>query len=187
MALSRDEGFALAFASALILFAYSRTESGAAAISSATETVGEAVNTVTDSITSAVRGIRNRNPGNIRKNATKWQGLAAEQNDPAFFQFASMAYGVRAIAKILQTYQEAYGLDTVRKIINRWAPASENDTGAYVSYVAGRMDVSADMPIDVNDEGTMYNLIRAIIAQENGAIPARFVTDSDVFAGIDLA
>ena len=49
------------------------------------------------------RGIRNNNPLNIRRSATRWQGAREEQKDKSFVQFKSMAYGYRAAWKILQT------------------------------------------------------------------------------------
>lgn len=51
------------------------------------------------------RGERNNNPGNIR-HGSKWQGLSAEQTDKDFCQFISPEYGIRAIYKLLQTYQK---------------------------------------------------------------------------------
>jgi len=81
------------------------------------------------------RGVRNHNPGNIRRSSDPWQGLAAEQTDPAFFQFISAAYGIRALVKTLITYQDKHGLQTVAEIISRWAPSSENNTGSYISAV----------------------------------------------------
>ena len=45
-----------------------------------------------------------------------------------------MAYGYRAVWKILQTYYERFCMQnkdyTVRNIITRWAPPTENDTEA---------------------------------------------------------
>ena len=41
------------------------------------------------------RGIRNHNPGNIRRSQDPWQGLASAQNDPEFFIFQSAIYGIR--------------------------------------------------------------------------------------------
>ena len=70
----------------------------------------------------ATRGLRNNNPGNIRKSATAWQGLSPTQTDASFFQFISPEYGIRALATILGTYMKNYGLVTVSDIISRWAP-----------------------------------------------------------------
>ena len=57
---------------------------------------------------SGARGIRNNNPGNIDRNATKWQGMADKQDDPRFIVFTSPQYGIRAMARVLLTYQSKY-------------------------------------------------------------------------------
>ena len=85
------------------------------------------------------RGIRNNNPLNIRRSSTHWQGARKEQTDKSFVQFETMAYGYRAAWKILQTYYERFRIQnkdyTVRNIISRWAPRTENDTEAYIMNV----------------------------------------------------
>ena len=67
------------------------------------------------------RGLRNNNPGNIRRNSDVFQGEKTS-SDREFKQFKSMAYGYRAIFKILSNYYRNYKLDTIRKMIGRWAP-----------------------------------------------------------------
>ena len=126
------------------------------------------------------RGIRNDNPGNIRL-GTAWEGMSAMQTDPYFVQFISPEYGIRAIAKIMLTYAED-GIDTVSGIINRWAPPSENDTGAYVEAVAEQCSVTPNMAIDV--KSIMPALVKAIIYHENGEQP---YTDEQINAGIAMA
>ena len=116
------------------------------------------------------RGIRNHNPGNIR-HGDKWQGLSEEQTDSSFCVFEAPEYGIRALAKILLNYERKYGLNTVRKIINRYAPEVENDTASYVLSVAGQLGVAADEVIDVADTAVMLVLIKAIIRHENGCQP----------------
>ena len=116
----------------------------------------------------ATRGMRNNNPGNIRK-GLNWLGLADKQTDPAFCQFKSMEYGVRAIGKLLMTYQSKHGLRTIRGMINRWAPPQDhNDTTAYVNYVCRQLMVKPDDVINIKDEGTMEIVVSAIIHVENG-------------------
>ena len=78
------------------------------------------------------RGLRNNNPGNIRRNSDVFQGEKTS-SDREFKQFKSMAYGYRAIFKILSNYGRNYHLKTIRQMIGRWAPENENDTGAYVN------------------------------------------------------
>jgi hypothetical protein len=79
------------------------------------------------------RGLRNNNPGNIDRNTIKWQGMADDQSsDPRFVVFKAPVFGIRALAKTLLAYQNQHGCKTIRQIINRWAPPSENKTEAYV-------------------------------------------------------
>lgn len=87
------------------------------------------------------RGWRNNNPLNIRR-GEQWQGLVANQNDPSFCKFISMAWGYRAGAKVLMSYFRVFSQQgrpfTVENIIRRWAPAKENDTEAYILSVCVR-------------------------------------------------
>ena len=133
------------------------------------------------------RGVRNNNPGNIDRNATKWQGMAANQSsDKRFIVFESPQYGIRALAKVLLTYQSRYRLMTTRKIINRWAPPSENDTDAYIAAVAKGCGVGPDQRVDCDDIAIMRPLVVAIIAHENAgyAYPPAIVDEGLHLAGI---
>lgn len=135
--------------------------------------------------TSGVRGIRNNNPGNIRW-GDEWQGLVpnSERTDKSFCQFISPEYGIRAMIIILRNYEKRHGLNTIRKIINRWAPPVENDTEAYINSVAKQVGVDADKVIDVTDSRVMIPLLEAIITHENGSQPYDFAT---FVKAIDLA
>lgn len=132
--------------------------------------------------TALPRGLRNNNPGNIRKTSTNWKG-EVEGTDAAFETFDSMELGVRALAVNLKTYQSRYGLRTIRQLINRWAPPNENDTSSYVRAVALACGVSADadFPLDAGDN--LYNLTTAIIRHENGVSLAADV----IRTGVNLA
>lgn len=133
------------------------------------------------------RGIRNNNPGNIRKSADPWQGLADDQPDPAFFTFKTPAYGIRALSRILITYQDKHGLDTIRQIICRWAPPSENDTESYVRSVAKSCDLPAELTLDLHDDRFLRPLVEAIIRHENGVQPysEAQITKGLVLAGVE--
>lgn len=129
------------------------------------------------------RGLRNANPGNIRHSRTLWQGEAPDQPDPDFVKFVAPEWGLRAMAKILLTYQ-ANGFNTVRKIIGRWAPPNENDTQAYVRSVATSVGMLPDAPLDLSSPDTMAKLLKAIIRHENGQQP---YSDDVVMKGVGLA
>ncbi|MCA3679752.1 MAG: structural protein P5 [Methylobacterium sp.] len=130
------------------------------------------------------RGIRNHNPGNLRRSADPWQGLAATQTDAEFFQFSSAKWGIRALARTLIAYQDKVGLRNIKQMIGRWAPPVENDTGAYVRVVAAAVGVGPEEQIDVHDYAVLRPLVLAIIKHENGQQP---YTDAEVDAGLVLA
>lgn len=133
------------------------------------------------------RGVRNNNPGNIDFNkANQWQGqLGIEEGvpTPRFARFDSAENGIRALGKLLQTYQSKYGLKTVKAIINRWAPPGENDTGAYVSAVQQSIKLStgkdATGELTLTDPAVMTGLVKAIIKHENAGFeyPATIVAE----------
>ena len=116
------------------------------------------------------RGLRNNNPGNIRHGSSRWQGMSADQSkDKSFVQFDEPEYGIRALTVLLRNYQSRYGLNTVREIINRWAPPTENDTGAYVAHVAREANLNPDAEININDH--IVPIVTTIIKHENGLNP----------------
>jgi hypothetical protein len=133
-------------------------------------------------MTQEPRGIRNNNPGNIR-HGQPWQGLASTQTDSSFDQFVSAQYGIRAIMKIMMTYHNE-GLDTIEKIINKWAPTNENNTSAYVAAVATAVNISPTAAVDIHDTTLMADIIGAIIMHENGQQP--YSIDL-IIEGINLA
>lgn len=145
------------------------------------------------------RGIRNYNPGNIDRVAgVRWQGQATDQSaDPRFVVFNGPRWGVRAIARVLITYQDkrrakdGSRIDTVREFIERWAPAVENDTNAYAKAVASALGIgSDDERVDVYRFETMRTLVLAIIRHENGPGPlpgGAWYGESIIVDGLALA
>ena len=75
---------------------------------------------------SASASIFNNNPGNIRTSPTNWNGEVTEPGEE-FERFSDMHMGVRASARILRTYGKKYGIDTINKIIDRYAPPEDNN------------------------------------------------------------
>ena len=119
---------------------------------------------------SGARGIRNNNPGNIVKSSIRWEGQVDGQ-ESRFVSFATPQAGIAALGKNLLAYQSKHGLDTVEGIIGRWAPASENNTAAYVSRVAKEMGVAPNTKLNLRDQATLQGLTAAIIRHENGGNP----------------
>ena len=117
------------------------------------------------------RGIRNNNPGNIIQSSIPWQGKLANPEDSRFEQFDTPLNGIRALCKLLISYEETHGLKTVRGIINRWAPPVENNTSAYVTAIAAAVGVGPDDVISTHGKETLARLCKAIIQHENGQQP----------------
>lgn len=144
------------------------------------------------------RGIRNFNPGNIRHaKGVRWQGMAVAQGDTEFVQFTAPRWGIRAVARVLITYQDkrlakdGSRIDTVREFIERWAPPSENNTNAYTATVARALGLHPDYDsVDVYDFDVMRTLVTAIVRHENGPGPlpgGQWYGDSIIADGLALA
>ena len=114
------------------------------------------------------RGLRNNNPGNIRQSSTRYVGEVYPSQDDAFKQFESIAYGYRAMFVLLDTYRSRYGLDTIRKMLNRYAPPTENFTNGYVRFVADYSGVMPDEVIDTRAQRDMVPIVAAMSKIENG-------------------
>ncbi|SEA70476.1 hypothetical protein SAMN05444145_105234 [Alistipes timonensis JC136] len=127
------------------------------------------------------RGLRNRNPGNIRRSATRYKGETTS-TDPAFKAFESLAWGYRAMFVLLHTYRVKHNCRTLREMISRWAPPSENHTDKYIVTVATRSNVPFDMEINTQRRDMMIPIVAAMSFVENG-VPARM---EDVTAGWEL-
>ena len=119
------------------------------------------------------RGYRNNNPGNIRISRSRWKGkLPKPQNDDgAFEQFTKMEWGLRALIRLLRDSYILRGYDTPRKIIERYAPAVENDTLAYIKVVSSELGIDTNEKVS-RDKATIQKLVQAICKHENG-----FLTD----------
>ncbi|WP_248322037.1 hypothetical protein [Caballeronia sp. Sq4a] len=114
---------------------------------------------------SAPRGIRNNNPGNIRYGEFARSAGAVGADSGGFAVFADMSAGIEATVKLLRSYASR-GFDTIRKIISRWAPANENDTQAYIAAVAKQIGVSADAQLSVDQ---LRGVAGSIFQHENGS------------------
>ena len=89
------------------------------------------------------RGMRNNNPFNIRKSSNKWFGKI-NGVDKDFETFDTLVHGYRAGLVLLRTYYIKYHCDTIRKVIERFAPTNENNTKAYIYWLSECTGFGAD-------------------------------------------
>ena len=98
------------------------------------------------------RAERNRNPGNIRRSGVRYRGERRPSIDPSFKEFESDERGYRAMFVLMESYRRRYAIDTLRGIVSRWAPPTENDTEGYIRFVSERTAIESDaqlLPRDV--------------------------------------
>ena len=119
------------------------------------------------------RGYRNNNPGNIRLNPLiKWEG-EIQGTDKSFVTFKNMTYGIRALMKLLSNYKKR-GFNTIELILNRYAPANENNTTGYIQKVSVWTGIPKNQNLVLEQE-QIIKLAKAIVKVEIG-------TDSNLIA-----
>ncbi len=114
------------------------------------------------------RGLRNCNPGNIRRSGFAYKGEVEPGTDRSFRQFESMEWGYRAMFVLLHTYARKHGCRSVADMIERYAPPCENDTQAYIRRVADGAHIDPKAVVDTLDADTMVAVVAAMSLVENG-------------------
>lgn len=138
-------------------------------------------------LASLPRGVRNRNPGNIEDGDFARSLPGYKGSDGRFAIFDSMDSGTKAQARLLGSYGQR-GINTVEGVVNRWAPKAENNTDAYVGFVAEKLGVDPRQPLDMADERVLTSLAEVMAEHENGA-PVRgpdlsAVPDAELLASL---
>ena len=119
------------------------------------------------------RGIRNNNPLNIRHGKSQWVGMRKVQTDKAFVQFTERVFGYRAAFVLLRNYI-GRGVNTIGKIIARWAPPGDgNNTQAYIEYVSITTGIGARRQLRWEDKNELVNIVRSMAQIESGIIESR--------------
>lgn len=127
------------------------------------------------------RAERNNNPGNLEFRGQR--GATPEDGSGRFAKFGSAEEGVAALARQLQLYGSR-GINTIEKIISKYAPPSENNTAAYVNAMVNRLGVASTKELDLNDPATLSGLIQGISKHEAGR---SFLSEQQVMTGLTMA
>lgn len=129
------------------------------------------------------RGMRNKNPLNIRWCAqNNWRGQTGK-DEKGFAVFASNIYGFRAATILVKKYI-ARGQNTIQKIVSTWAPEADgNDVKAYVDYVSKKTSIPADKPITIYERGKVCAILKAMAQFECGTPYNKSIVE----LGYDLA
>ena len=131
------------------------------------------------------RGLRNNNPLNIRKTASKWLGKITPSADKDFEQFTSLELGLRAGALNIKTQINQRGKNTLSKLIYTYAPPNENDTANYLNVIADTLKINPNATIKA-DAATLFKLIRPMLKIEIGN-EHNLISDAQIMEGVNLA
>jgi len=136
-------------------------------------------------------GLRQNNPGNIRlTRKDKWQESLPPEPGDAFVRFRAPQWGIRAIGKILISYDKR-GITTPDAFARAWAPPTENDTQSYAEHIALGLGLVDDKGkpqiydyIDLDSFEVALPLVKTVIVHENGRNPYR---DQVIIDGLRMA
>jgi hypothetical protein len=113
-------------------------------------------------------GIRLNNAGMLEKSHDQWNGECRLQDNRRFIRFNTPQAGLRAMMKTLLTYEDIHGLNTITRIISRYAPPGENNTEYYNKDVSERTGLSPNMILDLQNPDILIQFAQAIVIHENG-------------------
>lgn len=108
-------------------------------------------------------GFKNNNPGNIRYNP-RIRGVIGRSKD-GFSIFANRWSGLAAMRRLLTNYISK-GFNTIAKIINRYAPAADNNQPIkYIGFVSGKTGIKPDQILKPED---LEKIIPVMVKMETG-------------------
>lgn len=128
---------------------------------------------------SVPRGIRNNNPLNISY-VPGQQGAVG--SDGRFGIYGSQEEGIASAERQLLRYQDR-GIDTLTKVLNKWAPSSENNTAAYISTVARDTGIDPNEKVDFRNRQQAAAIIASMARHETGRKLDPTVVNRGVVAG----
>jgi hypothetical protein len=117
------------------------------------------------------RGIRNKNPGNLRyRTEWGWKGVTGI-DEKQFAIFENPEWGLYHFGKQLERYKKR-GIDTLAKIIPVYAPREDdNNEEAYIASVERQTGIDKGTVLDLQDRVVMEKLMRAFTRHEQGKPP----------------
>lgn len=103
-------------------------------------------------------GVNQYNVGNLRP-------VGASSG---FQQPSSYEEGIKAMDDNLKVYGTKHKINTLRGVISRYAPPSENDTEAYIKYVAQRTNLDPNQEIDLANPAVRHVISGPMMLMEKG-------------------
>jgi hypothetical protein len=121
------------------------------------------------------RGIRNKNPGNLR--SAVGPDLKTTLDD-GFAVFSDMLDGCTSLAYLLDQYYHVLGIKTLPQFIERYAPATENDVKSYELQMVKALGLNplsyAATDLRLDQPWRAIDFMRCIIKVECGPCPLSY-------------
>jgi hypothetical protein len=116
-------------------------------------------------------GLRLNNPTNLRPlpRGQLWRGQSGVES--GFCRFWTPEDGLRAGALNLRNQKVLHRIDTIRALISKYAPPSENDTESYIRAMCTYTGFGDSEVIDLQDADTLLLFLRGVIRHEQGRQP----------------
>ena len=103
--------------------------------------------------------IAKNNIFNIRSTQTQWLGKTGSRK--GFVEFDTQEHGIRAWLVLMRNYRRRYGCRTIRQIVTRFAPPTENQTERYIRYCCQVVMISDTKDIAKDIEYCMLGVAMA--------------------------
>jgi hypothetical protein len=130
----------------------------------------------------------NKSFGNIRNGGRRYAGEITPTRN-VYKKFSEWKYGAGAMIAHVQRYINGtmFGkLDTISKIIYKYAPPSENDTEGYINFVVRESGISKNTILDWKDKTTLWKITKAMSKMESRQATEYF-TESVFKEGWEIA
>lgn len=128
-------------------------------------------------------GYKGCNPLNVKVFGNKWKGLIG-QDERGHAIFARPEDGIRAGVKVIQTYANKYGLNTIESILSRFSAADSLTMGSYVDNVSHATGYGSNERLNLKDPEVLKKVVTAMMKQEIGDVP---YSERTIIAGIQGA
>ena len=120
---------------------------------------------------------KNRNPLNIKtlRGSEKWEGQIGSDSF-GHAKFKQWEHGVRAFVLTMVTYHQKYGIDTVPKLVKRYAEGNHEE---YIKFICYKLNIT-DEEKKINILKRIPELIKTMAKFESGIdLPDYLVTQYD--------
>ena len=126
--------------------------------------------------------IAKNNIFNIRAGQAQWLGMTGSKK--GFVEFDTQEHGIRAWLVLMRNYRRRYGCRTIRQIVTRFAPPTENQTERYIRYCCQTVVLgdNADIGQDI-----MYAMLGVAMARMETGTMLDVGTISEIMKKYDIS